>query len=259
MQSFEVCPGCGEPLRHDWFRPLLIGAGVIFVLVVVTFAGSWVWQSLGRFQPAVAFGTVQAVASEVPVFVEVPTLTPSVTPSTTPTATDTQTPTPTPSLTPTPTPTQTPTETPTPEPTETATPTATRVRPSATPTVPTETPTPAPTTVPPVPVRPEKGALFSGESANIELGWLSNHTLKPNEYFVVHVRWTENGAPNFTEASVQGTTWFVSKLLYLRADLETERRYYWSVYLARKESDAEGNEIFVPLSPSSEERFFYWK
>ena len=101
--------------------------------------------------------------------------------------------------------------------------------------------------------------MFTGETADIELTWSGSHLLQPSEYYMVHVRWTENGAPNFTEVSVQGTSWFVSELLYLRADLETERVYYWSVHLARKETDAEGNETFVPFSPSSEERSFYWK
>jgi hypothetical protein len=247
-------------LRHDWFRPLLIAAALIIGLGVVAVVGSWIWQNLYRFQPAVAVSTVQAVASEVPVLVEVPTLTPSLTPSATPTPTQTPTPTLTPSLTPTPTPTNTPTATPTPAPTGTPTPTVTIAPPTATPTVPTETPTPAPTVAPPALVRPEDGALFAEETAKIELAWTSNHTLKPDECFQVNMRWTEQGAEVLeSPVCIQSTSWFVTSLLYLRADLETERAYYWSVRLAREEINAEGSRSFVPLSPASEERFFYWK
>jgi hypothetical protein len=58
---------------------------------------------------------------------------------------------------------------------------------------------------------------------------------------------------------VQETVWNVDKLLYLRADQETERKYYWSVRIVRKRTDASGQETFVPLSLPSEERTFYWR
>jgi hypothetical protein len=35
--------------------------------------------------------------------------------------------------------------------------------------------------------------------------------------------------------------------------------YSWSVLVARKGTDAEGNESYEPLSPASEEWTFYWK
>lgn len=90
------------------------------------------------------------------------------------------------------------------------------------------------------------------------MAWAGNHTLKPDEYYVVHVGWTENGAPNFTEVSLQTTSWYVSELLWLRADQETGRAYYWHVYLARKETGDNGQDILVPISPPSKERSFYW-
>jgi len=124
--------------------------------------------------------------------------------------------------------------------------------------MPTETPTPAPTAAPPTSLRPEDGALFSGDSAKIELAWTSKHTLKPNECFLVTVRWTEGGARTSTQVCVQATSWFVDESLYLRADQETDRVYDWSVQLAREETDESGQETFSPFSPSGGERSFHW-
>ena len=237
--------------------------GTVFLigLMLVGFAGTWVWRRLKEFQPAVAVSTVQAVVSGVPVLVEIPTLTPSLTPSVTPIPTHTPTPTLTPSLTPTPT--TTPTPTPTPTPTLTATPTATptRVWPTWTPTprtTPTATPIPLPTTAPPTLVRPANGEPFTGENAIIELAWSSSYTLRTDECYLVTVRWTENGAAASTQVCMQATSWFVDRLLYLRADQETNRIYYWSVQIVRRGGQP-GSGDYVPLSPASEEHFFYWK
>jgi hypothetical protein len=102
--------------------------------------------------------------------------------------------------------------------------------------------------------------VFSGENVKIVLGWTSSHTLRPDECFQVVMHWTEQGN-EVVEAPVcvQRSDWFVDSSLYGRADMETERLHYWSVRLARKETDAEGNETLVPFSPSSEEWSFYWK
>jgi hypothetical protein len=138
--------------------------------------------------------------------------------------------------------------------------TPTRPRPTATRrATDTPTPTPAPTTVPPSATEPEDGALFSGEDAVIKLAWRSGHTLARDECFLVTLRWTESGAPAENPACVQQTYWYVDEQLYLRADQETERIYYWSVRLARRTTDADGGTEFIPFSPSSEERSFYWK
>jgi len=258
-RTFLVCPGCGESLRQDWLRPLLVGGGLVLALAVVLIVGPWLLRGLGQFQPSRAISTVQAMASEVPVFVEVPTLTPSLTPSVTPTPTSTPTSTPTPTVTPSPTLTPTPTETPSPTPTETASPTPTRTRLPATPTaLPTETVTPLPTVAPPAPQEPEDGAPF-GAKDTFRLSWRSSHTLTPDECFLVTVRYIHNVAEVRLPICVQATYWWVDDALYLQADQETGRVYYWSVSVVRKETDADGKESFVPLGPSSEEWSFYWR
>ncbi len=261
-RNLTVCPACGEPLRADWLRPLLRAVAIVALLALAGGIGYGLWLTWPRVQPVAVVDTVQAVASEAPVLVEIPTLTPSLTPSITPSPTLTPTPTPTPTQTPTPTSTPTPTPTPTPSNTPTVTPTATRARPTNTPrpkTTPTFTPTPRPTLAPPTLDRPEDGAVFHGAEAKIELGWESAYTLAPDECFLITVRWTENGSPAGTRVCVQRLSWFVDAGLYLRADQETERIYYWSVSLARKTTDAEGNEQYTPLGPPSEERTFFWK
>ena len=254
-QSLEVCPHCGEPLQHDWLRPLLLSSVIVAGVVLGLIVGPWLRQGLARFRPSAAVSAVQAVASEVPVLVEVPTLTPTLTPSVTPTPTETPTPTPLPSLTPTPTFTPTPTETPTPTLTASPSATPTRLQPTDTPTV---TPTPAPTVAPPTLMEPVDGSPF-GQNDIFRLAWGSGHTLKPDEFFELTVRWTEGGAPASSPYYLQQTFWFVDDGLYLRADQETDRVYYWSVRLVRKGTDSEGNEVYVALSSSSEEWSFFWR
>jgi RNA polymerase subunit RPABC4/transcription elongation factor Spt4 len=261
-QGLEICPGCGEPLRQDWLRPIGIAVTAVIGLVLVGLVGSWTWQALNRFQPSVAVSTVQAVASEVPVLVEVPTLTPSLTPSITPTPSETPTLTPTPSLTPTPTSTPAPTETPTPTLTATPTATPTRTQPTWTPTpaaTSTFTPTPTPTIAPPTLEKPGDKDPFDGEEAIIPLTWQSSYSLRRDECYLVTVRWTENGAPVSNEVCTQEMVWNVEKWLYLRADQETDRLYYWSVRIVRKGTDASGQVTYIPLTSPSEERAFYWR
>ncbi len=235
---------------------MLLGGMVLLGVAMGLFAGLWIQRGLARFRPAVVVGTVQAVVSEMPQLVEAPTLTPSMTPSPTPTPTNTATPTPTPSLTPTPTSTSTPTPTRTPTPTDTPTPTPTKFKPTRTPTF---TPTPAPTAVPPTLSNPEDEAPFEGEKAVIKLDWTSVHTLAPDECYLVTLRWTEEGAPAKSETCIQDTQWFVPEALHLRADQGTERVYFWSVRIARQEEGEDGERIYVPLSPPSEEWSFHWK
>lgn len=257
-RDLQVCPSCGESLREDWLWPVLIALVLVVAVALAVFIGPWLFRELGKFRPSVAIGTVQAVASEVPVLIEVPTLTPSLTPSTTPTPTNSPTPTPTPSSTPSPTLTPTPTATPTHTPTATASPTPTRTRRPATPTVPTDTPTPAPTVPPPVLVEPEDGAPFA-QNDIFRVAWRSSHTLKPDECYLVTIRYTHQGSEVRLPVCVQQTHWWVDKALYLQADQETARVYYWSVQVVRKGLDEDGSEIFVPLSVSSAERSFYWR
>lgn len=98
-----------------------------------------------------------------------------------------------------------------------------------------------------------------GERANFRLSWQGNHTLKPDECYLVTVRYTHNGSEVRLPVCVQQTSWWVDQGLYLEADQETGRVYYWSVAVVRKVIDANGRETFVPLSMPSEERSFYWR
>jgi hypothetical protein len=255
----QICPSCGEPLARSWLKPVLTAAALLVGVALVLVAGLWLRQNLERFEPAVAVSTVQAVASEVPVLIDVPTLTSTLTPSLTPTPTDTLTPTPTPSLTPTPTKTPTPTETPTPTPTETPTPTVTVVRPTETPETPTATLTPVPSIEPPTLESPKDGEPFDGIRATIKLAWQSSHTLLPDEFYEVTLRYVHLGGDVLMPVQVQETFWFVDKQLYLQADKETDRVYHWSVRVVRKETDSDGNELVSPLSPVSEEWSFFWR
>jgi len=92
------------------------------------------------------------------------------------------------------------------------------------------------------------------------LAWTSSHTLKPDECYLITMRWTEQGVPLVEQpVCIQDTRWFVDRSLHLRADQITERIYLWSVRLARKGTDASGNITYVPFSPSSGERSFHWK
>jgi hypothetical protein len=72
------------------------------------------------------------------------------------------------------------------------------------------------------------------------------------------VRYTSGGTEIILPKHVQETHWYVDSALYLQADQETDRVHYWSVRIVRKETDSEGNDVIVPLGPSSEEWTFYW-
>jgi hypothetical protein len=113
--------------------------------------------------------------------------------------------------------------------------------------------------VPPTILRPEDEAVFSGAGASIELAWTSDHILTPNEYFEVILRYTQQGARVELPVYVQSASWFVDEALYLAADQETNRIYYWRVRLVRKVTDEDGNVDYVPLSGASVERSFHWR
>ena len=259
--DLEVCPNCGEQLKRGWLRPVLralsIVARVALVLALIVGLALLVRHAWNLIRPDQVVSQVQSLPDTM---IKVPTLTPTLTPSITPTPTNTPTVTPTPTLTPTPTPTFTPTETPTPTLTATPTPTLTSTpeptrRATATPVSPTETP--IPTVAPPALVEPEDGSTHSPD-ATFRLGWTASHTLKPDECFLVTLRYTQQGSPAVTQTCVQQAQWYVDKALYGLADQETKRAYYWSVRLARKGVDADGKETYTPFSPPSEEWVFYW-
>ncbi len=254
-------------MRRDWLRLLWVGLALVVAAALIIFVGPPVWHGVQSLQPAGAVSTVQAVVSEVPVLVQVPTLTPSLTPSITPTPSNTPTLTPTPTQTPVPslTPTQTPTPTPTDTPT--STPTPTRAWPTWTPKPSeTETPTPTPAPTPTVPaaaaptlMEPVEGSPFNGPLASFRLAWLSSHTLKPDEYYEVRVRYLQDGAEVFIPYRVQQTHWWVDKSLYLKADQETGRTYRWSVQVVMRRIAEDGSVTFVPISPVSAEWSFTWQ
>lgn len=258
-QGLEVCPHCGERLRQDWLRPIVLAAGFVAIVALVVLMGPRLLQGLESFRPVRAIGTVQAMASEVPVLVAVPTLTPSLTPSITPSPTSTPTSTPTPSVTPSPTLTPTPTHTPTATPTDTPSPTPTQTRRPPTPTRPPPTATPLPTVPAPAPLAPEDGASFSGPGAVIRLTWQSGHTLMSDECFLLTVRYVQNGSQVGLPVCLREAQWWVDDGLYLQADQETNRAYQWSVRVVREETDDTGNVNYVQLGPASQERTFYWR
>ncbi len=259
-----MCPGCGEPLRPDWLRPLAIAVLSAVAVLLIVVLGNLVRQAWTRFNPERVIGGIQELPSRLPVLMAVPSLTPTLTPSITPTPTRTPTPTPLPSLTPTPTLTATPTQTPTQTPTSTATPTPTRTpsRTSAATRGPTPTPTPSPSPQPvleaPVPIEPADGAPFSGEGAIFRLAWRGADLLKPDQCYLVVVRFMQQGGEASTKVCVQTTQWYVDRQLYGLADQASDRTYYWSVRLAQRSVDAGGQETFTPLSPPSPEWRFHW-
>ncbi|MFN2187068.1 MAG: double zinc ribbon domain-containing protein [Anaerolineae bacterium] len=257
-QGLEVCPHCGERLRQDWLRPALLTGGIVVLAALVLLVGPRLFQGLRAFSPAGAIGTVQALVSDVPVLVEVPSLTPSLTPSITPSPTSTPTSTPTPSVTPSPTLTPTPTWTQTATPTDTATPTPTRTRRPSTPTPPPPTPTPAPTVPAPVLLAPEDGSTY-GANAIIRLAWRSAHTLKTDECYLLTVSYVQDGSEVGLTMCMQETQWWVDDGLYLQADQETDRAYQWQVAVARQTVAEDGTTRYAPLGPASQEWTFYWR
>lgn len=257
-RGLQVCPHCGERLKQDWLRPLLLVVTMVGAVALLVLAGPRLIQTMKEFRPARAVGTLQAMVSDMPVLVEVPSLTPSLTPSITPSPTSTPTSTPLPSATPSPTLTPRPTATPTATPTYTSSPTPTRTRRPATPTPKLPTPTPLPTVAAPVLLAPEDESTQAGEDAIIELAWQSSHTLRSDECFLLTVSYVANGFVVEIPKCLQESQWWADAGLYLQADQETGRAYHWKVLVAQKEVDEAGNESYVPLSPESTEWTFYW-
>ena len=111
----------------------------------------------------------------------------------------------------------------------------------------------------PVVLEPEDDASFGGVSAIIRLAWGSEHTLGPDECFLLTVSYAQNGARVELPTCLRDTQWWVDEGLYLQADQETGRAYHWKVRVAREEIDQDGNVNYVPLGPASQERTFYWQ
>jgi len=257
-QGLQVCPHCGEQLKQDWLRPSLIFLGLVVIVALVMISGPRLLRGVEGFRPAQAIDTIQAMVSDVPVLVDVPSLTPSLTPSITPSPTSTPTSTPVPSVTPSPTLTPRPTDTPTATPTHTPSPTPTRTRRPVTATPRPPTATPLPTAAAPAPLTPEDGSSY-GEGAIIRLAWQSFYTLSPDECYLLTVSYVQGGARVDLPVCVQETQWWVDDGLYLQADQETGRAYHWSVRVVRKDVNEDGSVSYVSLGPSSEEWTFYWR
>ena len=256
-QGLQICPQCGERLRRDWLRPVLITAGILAVIVLIVFAGPRGLQGFESLLPARAIRTVQAMVSDVPVLVDIPSLTPSLTPSITPSPTSTPTSTPVPTATPSPTLTPRPTATHTSTPTATPSATPTRTRRPATSTPPPPTPTAVSTIAAPDLLLPEDGSSY-GAGAIIRLAWQSNHTLDSEECFLLTVSYVQGGSRVDLPMCLRTTQWWVDDGLYLQPDQETDRAYHWSVRVVRRQLDADEVVTYVPLGPASEEWTFYW-
>jgi len=106
--------------------------------------------------------------------------------------------------------------------------------------------------------KPENEAVFTGEHERIILSWIPAQPLGQDEWFVVSLRWLENGQLQYGGAQVQEPQWPVAEFYYGRAD-QPERRYEWDVEVVRITTDAQGNQISQVLSPKSETRSFYWR
>lgn len=91
------------------------------------------------------------------------------------------------------------------------------------------------------------------------MSWTTNYSLGPNQFFEIALRYTHSGAEVVVPTYVQTWQWFVDPALYLQADQETNRAYYWHVRTVLRSTDAAGKTTYIPLSPTSEERVFFWK
>ncbi len=188
--------------------------------------------------------------------IAVVTATPTLSP--TPGPTDTPSPMPSPTVTPPPPDTATPiiivvtaTSTPTPRVTDTATPAP----------VPSPTASPTPTLKydTPVLLSPDNGAAFHGQDAIIEIRWDPvPGKLAEDEFYAVSFRYLQNGEIQYSGTDTKESSWQPQgSLYYLKADWP-ERRYEWDVAIVRVFTNADGKRVAIPLSPTSETRFFSW-
>jgi len=133
-------------------------------------------------------------------------------------------------------------------------------KPRATPTAAPPSPTPAPYLAVPVLLNPGNELRFDGEKAQIELKWEAIQGMPTGADFgyQVVIRWTEQGVPQeYSPPSTPLTAMPFPGWLWGRAD-QPLRRYEWFVRVVRLTTDGQGGEIFIPLSPASETRSFYW-
>jgi LysM repeat protein len=125
--------------------------------------------------------------------------------------------------------------------------------------VPAWTPTPGPDNRPVELLAPPEDAVFEGPGAVILLNWASVGILDQDEWYVLHLRWTdsEEGRPIFIWT--KATSWRVPASLYV-SGLGQPQRWRWRVLVMRRTGVAEnGAWIGDEFRPGSEPRAFYWK
>lgn len=108
-----------------------------------------------------------------------------------------------------------------------------------------------------MPTLPEDGTTFT--VVTIMLSWTASYSLGPDQFFEVRLRYTHDGEEVVLPTYTQTWQWFVDPALYLQADQETNRAYYWHIRTVLKGTDSAGKVTYIPISPISEERVFYWK
>lgn len=136
-----------------------------------------------------------------------------------------------------------------------ATPTAAPVR-TATP------PPPEPTAIAllaaPEITNPADQASYGGGKTEIYLMWKPVAGVPAGAGYRVVIQWTEQGVPMeylvpvTTATSIRMPAW-----LFQRADQPT-RKYAWAVRVVQTTTDGQGKEKDILLSPSSDQRVFYW-
>ncbi len=182
---------------------------------------------------------------------------PTLTPTSAPTSTLAQAVIPVPIPTSTSTPAPTPTVTPMPIPTSTSIPTST-------PKPPTPTNTPRPPTSTPVPTIPAllsaPGLIEPKNGTYVDRGdvlrWEPVKELGPDEYYVVEITFSHEGATWYDGGWVKETTWTVPN--YFGPPHSSTGLYNWSVSVMRRTgTDATGKPVGEPISRQSQTWSFY--
>jgi len=132
---------------------------------------------------------------------------------------------------------------------------------------PTQTPAVATPRAAPLPVNPEDGTPYSGDTAIIELKWSGADGLGPDEEFVVHVGYLEaDGSVVWVvdqpqEQPLRDLSWYVPGWVFGLAPQESGRTYVWYIQVERVVRDETG--AFTgerePVSAPSEQYRFSWQ
>jgi hypothetical protein len=107
-------------------------------------------------------------------------------------------------------------------------------------------------------VSPVDQAQFQGSSAQIVLTWEPAGTLAEDEWYGVSVRFTTDGAAQYTGTWTKDTSWMVTSDVFAKAG-QTERTFQWDVTVMKQTgSRPDGGREGVAVSPKSETRTFIW-